>query len=137
MCSRLLFIRLYWNDIVEINEASSHEILNTNMLLETDLHVMQNIRSDYGNHAGYIVGKQRVRKFKEDLSASNEVEVFMLVLRLASVQSDIIITINSPSSIAAESSSAHCAVTAPEVLRGIIQNILGSFTIHDWGLFIN
>jgi hypothetical protein len=59
-----------------------------------------------GARAFVVSGWQRVAKFKEGEGARNEVCIRLAVVRLPAVGTDVLITVNAPARISAESSSA-------------------------------
>jgi len=59
-----------------------------------------------GARAFVVSGWQRVAKFKEDEGARNEVCIRLAVVRLPAAGTDVLVTVNAPARISAESSSA-------------------------------
>jgi len=85
-----------------------------------------------------LVGQQRIAKFNE--RAKNTVTIFLAVVRLANVTTDVIVTLNDPSQISPDSSSAESV--SPSSLRPTFENtlavlkvLLKSFDVKDWNLF--
>jgi len=85
------------------------------------------------------LGYQTVAKGRQGTDTSNYVQIIFGVVRLPQVQSDIVISLNTPAYINEKSSSAEHAgagpktayLRAPEVFRRMLQ----SFRIIDMGLF--
>jgi hypothetical protein len=84
-----------------------------------------------------IRGIQHVAKFKE--SERNAVAVHLAVLRIPSVDSDIVIHLNQPLAISDQSSSATVAhatpAGTPEQGIALFRAILASLKVRDWALF--
>lgn len=89
-------------------------------------------------------GVQRVSKFKEDISeAANDVRVYLACFRMADVGTDAIVSFNSPVFVSAASSSAKqvsqqdmASHAATEVAAALFENIIASFEVKNWGLFL-
>lgn len=84
-----------------------------------------------------IRGIQHVAKFKE--SERNAVAVYLAVLRIPSVDSDIVVHMNQPLTISEGSSSATVAravpTGTPEQGLSLFRSILESIKVRDWALF--
>jgi hypothetical protein len=84
-----------------------------------------------------IRGIQHVAKFKE--SERNAVAVHLAVLRIPSVDSDIVVHLNQPLAISQGSSSstiAHATPSGtPEQGMALFKSILASIKVLDWDLF--
>lgn len=93
------------------------------------------LSSNVCSGAYLIVGKQNIAKFHE--TARNEVNIFMAIARLPAVNTDVVITFNVPTSINPQSSSASVAerLANPDAELLVLQQVLKSFTIHDWRIF--
>mmetsp|Transcript_980 Transcript_980/g.2333 ORF Transcript_980/g.2333 Transcript_980/m.2333 type:complete len:214 (-) Transcript_980:293-934(-) len=93
--------------------------------------------------ANVIIGTQLVAKFHE--AAHNKIRIFLCNIRLPKYSTDLLISMNTPVSISAESSSASSVQaagislnTAPEQQTEdmqIFRNILESFEIPNLALF--
>ena len=87
------------------------------------------------------IGSQAVAKFNEatkSANAYNQIVVFMAVICIPQFATDVVITLNCPVSIGADSSSAALVDHVSENLghvRHVFKAILGSFKVHDWSLF--
>lgn len=78
-------------------------------------------------------GTQKVAKFNEAKDmAYNTVEIRMAVVRLAQVETDLVISINAPV-LVAPGSTDH-ATTATNVDQSIAA-ILSQLQVNDWSLF--
>jgi hypothetical protein len=86
-----------------------------------------------------VRGVQQVAKFNEQ--ATNEIVVHLACLRLPQHTTDILISLNSPVWVDAESSSAEATshtlseVHTLENVKLLFDNILLSFELRDVGLF--
>jgi hypothetical protein len=91
----------------------------------------------------YVLGEQRVSKFRESDAARNVVETHLVVLRILSVDVDFLVTLSVPVGLADGSSSARMAdrgrvAQSPEQrLRASeeLAHVLRTFEILDMGLF--
>ncbi|TMW64709.1 hypothetical protein Poli38472_011589 [Pythium oligandrum] len=91
-----------------------------------------------GQHAtSIVVGDQRVAKFKESEAAKNVVRVYIGIVRLPGVTTDVVISVSVPLQISEASSSrdAFRLENSAEVGAEIFKQVLTSFAVHDWGLF--
>ncbi|KAI9105022.1 hypothetical protein DFS34DRAFT_605464 [Phlyctochytrium arcticum] len=93
-------------------------------------------------HISTLVGQQTVAKFRErDPQARNFVAIYMAVIRLPHVTTDLVLSYNHPLSLGAASSSNSALaesgghVGVPEVAMDNFQKLLRSLRIVDWGLF--
>ena len=92
-----------------------------------------------------LCGQQAVAKYKEEHNqgdaARNTVSIYMLLLRLPTYTTDIVLTFNDPEFISQHSSSmpqspADAAEFAQKRLQlPLFKQALATFAIHDFGLF--
>ncbi|KAI7864368.1 hypothetical protein BDF14DRAFT_1835667 [Spinellus fusiger] len=88
-----------------------------------------------------LYGHQQVAKFNEaEKNAYNSVSIIMTVVRLGQVKTDVIITINIPTTLAQESSEQTSApvtssIDTQEVEAEILQ-LLSQLEVKDWTLFV-
>ncbi|KAG0173238.1 hypothetical protein DFQ28_011636 [Apophysomyces sp. BC1034] len=84
-----------------------------------------------------LQGTQRVAKFNEANTASyNVVDIWLAVVRLASVDTDLVITINAPVAVAPGSSeSADAPPVELTVVEQELMGLLHRLTIKNWNLF--
>jgi hypothetical protein len=84
-----------------------------------------------------LLAQQQISKFKE--SAENLVNLYILLIRLPTVQTDLLVIFNDPVSVSPNSSSKPDSTTND--LEGIQHNvslfrqIIKTLKIHDWSLF--
>lgn len=137
----------YFNDIADCNDAAgSHSCIDLESVQDVSDDVKQlldgapeaNTSSPLPPPSCWILsGVQRVAKFKE--SERNELAVHLAVVRIPSVDSDIVVHMNQPININAKSSSttvAHAtAMGTKEEGMALFKVILRSLKVKDWGLF--
>jgi hypothetical protein len=84
-----------------------------------------------------LVGDQKVTKFREQsVEAANTVRLFLAVLRLPRVATDLLVTVNVPV-VVGEASSSRQIWGAGDVTTGLehFRTLVGSLAVHNWGLF--
>lgn len=79
------------------------------------------------------VGDQRIAKFRE--TAFNTVRMFVAIIRLPQVASEILITLNTPLHIDQHSSSARARILHPDYAQQLHLRVLQSLAVNDWSLF--
>jgi len=123
-------IKYHFTELASANNSPQHQIIHIEAL---DL---PNFGQDVMKYALY--GTQQVSKFKEQ--AFNTVNVYMCVIRVPQVTTDILITLNDVVVVNPDSSSAQVIVpsTKPnaEQTMALFKEILRSFRILDNGLFM-
>lgn len=86
-----------------------------------------------------IVGHMRASKGRQGPEAANEVSVCLGVVQLPSVQTDILISLCTPTSISENSAAAQdTALRDPslgERAVDLFDAVFQSFCVHDWSLF--
>ncbi len=88
-----------------------------------------------------LCGRQRAAKFKEVDEARNDVRVYLLLLRLARFETDMLVTLNAPVTLAQASSSAAALQAWPQERaatddeRLVMLELARSLRIADHGLF--
>jgi len=83
-----------------------------------------------------VLGEQAISKFREE--ARNTVRIYMAVIRLPHITTDILITLNEPVHVAEGSSSQKNIqhASAPRVpAPKVFEEVLRTFCIRDWSLF--
>lgn len=137
----------YFNDIADCNDAAGeHSCIDLDSVKDVSDEVKElldgapeaNTSSSMPLPSCWILsGVQRVAKFKE--SERNELAVHLAVVRIPSVDSDIVVHMNQPINISAKSSSttvAHAtAAGTKEEGMALFRLILRSLKVKDWGLF--
>lgn len=93
-------------------------------------------------HVSVLVGQQTVAKFRErDPNARNVVAIYMAVIRIPQVTTDIVISYNHPIALGQTSSSATALaesggyIGVPEVAMENFKATLRTMKILDWNLF--
>lgn len=86
-----------------------------------------------------VAGEQEVSKGRQGANAANLVHILLAVLRLKNVNSDVLITLNTPIFISESSAAAqHAGAGAKDLSQGalpLMQRILASLRVHDWDMF--
>lgn len=86
-----------------------------------------------------VAGRMWAVKGRQGAEASNAVQVLMAVIRLPNVGSDLLITLHTPMFISSASAAAAHAGSGEKQLHleapQLMQQVLRSFKIVDWGLF--
>ncbi len=94
---------------------------------------------DRVHYACLLTGTQIVSKGRQSQDKANHISVTLAVLRLPTVRSDVLITLNSPVVISTTSQAAESAGAGfkqRHLYAGtLMRQILGSLTVVDWGLF--
>eukprot|EP01100_Stratorugosa_tubuloviscum_P001673 TRINITY_DN137_c0_g1_i1.p1 TRINITY_DN137_c0_g1~~TRINITY_DN137_c0_g1_i1.p1 ORF type:complete len:214 (+),score=66.95 TRINITY_DN137_c0_g1_i1:67-642(+) len=124
----------HFNEVASINEATNESIIiHQSELTQTELPNFDITQLKY-----FVFGKQKVTKFSEGQDAKNIVNVYMCLIRLKNVQTDLVISLNQPVLISAESSS-RANVTATNLendqIFEVFKKIIFSFKINNWDLF--
>ncbi|KAI0561514.1 Ran-interacting Mog1 protein [Gracilaria domingensis] len=90
----------------------------------------------------FAQGQHVVSKFRDKEMFANTVNVYVVCIRLPRSTTDILISFNDPVSLHPQSSSTRMGSTVADpqqtdlsVRSAILQQVLDSFVIHDWGLF--
>ena len=90
-------------------------------------------------HACLASGKMWASKGRQSADASNAVHVLLAVIRLPRVQSELLLTLNTPMFISGASAAAAQAGSGQKQLHlqapQLMQQVLQSLRIVDWGLF--
>lgn len=89
-------------------------------------------------------GLQKISKYNEGVEAANDVRVYVACFRLKDVNTDIVLSMNSPVRVNEESSSSKVVnlekvaqFDRPEHVIALFQDIVASLQVHDYSLFIN
>lgn len=83
----------------------------------------------------FLYGQQEVTKFNEE--AGNLVDIFLCLVRLENVTTDLVVTLSSGVSIHPHSSSAPQThhTESIEQKKALFKHILSTLAVHDWTLF--
>ncbi|KAK9814741.1 hypothetical protein WJX72_010720 [[Myrmecia] bisecta] len=125
---------LFFEDLAEHNEAASSSLDSVTTPGPTAVPHLPN-----DTFVSVARGAQAVSKGRQGQEALNQVQICQACIRLPSVDSDLLITLNTPMHISEHSAAAEHAgagakdahVTAPQLL----QDMLLTLEIKDWGLF--
>lgn len=90
---------------------------------------------EHVSHRAFVRGTQWIAKFRE--RDANEVDVFLAVLRMPDVGTDVVVSLCSPISIAPTSSSATTTTSrvSESVLATDFGTLLSTLKVNDWKLF--
>ncbi|PVD31427.1 hypothetical protein C0Q70_06839 [Pomacea canaliculata] len=124
-------LRIHFEELAESNDASGCEksCIQAAGVLDLSQISLKECKSVY-----WLTGQQLVSKFKE--SALNNVNIHMVLFRLPTFMSDILVTFNDPINVNPESSSHHPMST--ETVPWTMENfwtLINSLTLLDSGLF--
>lgn len=86
-------------------------------------------------HKSFVVSAQRISKFKESAAKANTVQIYLAVLRLRSVGTDLLVSYNVPQAFAPGSSSEGRAILGSAENVAVIEGVLRSLQVKEWGLF--
>ncbi|TRY53554.1 Ran-interacting Mog1 protein [Cryptosporidium tyzzeri] len=120
----------YFMDISEFNSS-----LDTRIIYSEPL-------STYSNdlEISKCFGNQKLDKRYPDGIRREELDLYLLVLRVVSKKADIVISFNNPTGCAATKKSLHTNTDnrrhKEREIREIMDEILRSFTIKDYNLFL-
>lgn len=120
----------YQRDLGEANEALSLDVLQTGIIPNED---MPGFDADI--HKSFCITNQRISKFKESADKANVVQIYLCVLRLRRVTTDLLLSFNVPLQFAAGSSSEGRSIMQSEENLAVIRGVLKTLQIKDWGLF--
>ncbi|GMH35502.1 hypothetical protein BSKO_03370 [Bryopsis sp. KO-2023] len=126
--------RYFWNDLAEQNQSQNNTVFSDQELSSTDV---AGIPTE--SFKAVIVGSQEVSKGRQGPDAANLVQISLAVLRLPSVGSDVLVTINTPIIINKNSTAAKDAGSGlkPDHVVGpsLLKAALGTLKVKEWGLF--
>eukprot|EP00833_Pecoramyces_ruminatium_P010820 jgi/Orpsp1_1/1184852/evm.model.c7180000091256.1 len=122
----------HFKQLAEDNKADNYEILRNEDIAPQDI---PNIKID--SIKKIVLGKQIISKFNEkDADAKNVVNIYLAVIRVPSIETDILISYNCPVYIGSKSSSRTQSVEGQEnVSDQIFNELIKSFNVVDWELF--
>ena len=86
-------------------------------------------------HKSFTVCSQRVSKFKESADKANSVQIYLAVLRLRHVGTDLLISYNVPQHFAPGSSSEGRPILGSAENLAVIEGVLKSLQVKQWELF--
>jgi hypothetical protein len=122
----------HFKQLAEDNNADNYEIIKNDNIAPQDI---PNIKID--SVKKIVLGKQIISKFNEkDADAKNVVNIYLAVIRVPSIETDILISYNCPVYIGSKSSSRTQSVEGQENISDEIFNqLIKSFNVVDWDLF--
>jgi hypothetical protein len=90
---------------------------------------------DGGDGASFVVASYRHFRYKEGREAANTVRVYLAVVHLTSVASDVLITFNAPTAFAATSISAGRTLLPIDDSERVFHHLLRSFRVLSFAIF--
>ncbi|KAI8919319.1 hypothetical protein PhCBS80983_g02128 [Powellomyces hirtus] len=130
--------KYHYAQLAQDNEAVTSDILSEEQLDTSN--ALPFLPSNV--HASIIVGRQTVAKFNESSpDAHNVVIIYLALIRIPQVTTDLVISHNQPIVLGSASSSttalAGVGLQAPVAEEGLdsFRKMLQSLKIMDWGLF--
>lgn len=124
----------FFNDLAQANDATGMNIERIEPLAHDAMPHL-----DAGVVKSMCTGTQTVAKAKDDPSAVNCVHVLLANIRLRSVGTDVLITMNTPLTVSKDSRAAAANVQASAAVfaaaREDFVHLLRSLDIKDWRLF--
>ncbi|ORX46477.1 Mog1p/PsbP-like protein [Hesseltinella vesiculosa] len=125
--------RFHFEQIAEHNHASSYSIKSVE-------HESVDVAAPHlplDTTVYFVRGMQNVAKFNEE--AVNHVELVVAIVRLNKVDTDVIISLNVPTQVAAESSEMkdinQIEASSVQAIVQEIKLVVASLQVNDWGLF--
>eukprot|EP00761_Pharyngomonas_kirbyi_P002162 gb/GECH01002166.1/.p1 GENE.gb/GECH01002166.1/~~gb/GECH01002166.1/.p1 ORF type:complete len:198 (+),score=50.10 gb/GECH01002166.1/:1-594(+) len=129
--------RFHWEELARLNDSLSlSEIHHEEVLNAESIPCISSKPQASGVYAAVLAGNQKVSKHRD--VDRNDVNMYVVVIRLPSVTTDIMITFNDPVAIHSHSSSSSATPQGLDVQRsvGILKEmVLKTFNIKDWSLF--
>ena len=81
------------------------------------------------------MSSQRISKFKESEDAANTVQIYLAVVRLRAVGTDLLISFNVPLAFGHGSSSEGRQIMGSAENLAVIEGVLATIQVREWGLF--
>ncbi|KAJ1926765.1 hypothetical protein IWQ60_003534 [Tieghemiomyces parasiticus] len=125
--------KFHFQELAESNEAATSEIISNEPIPDENVPELPTTAV-----CSMVTGKQIVSKFKESTAeAANYVLMYVAVIRLHEFHTDIVISMNHPVVISAQSTSSQSmtAETDPKVSLTTFKHLLETFKIEDFKLF--
>lgn len=129
----------HFREVAQINDATSptHHTVFQVESLDSKI-AMPNLAGVNDIYVGCLLGQQLVSKFRE--MHRNSVNMYMAVIRLPHVTTDVLITLNDPVMLALQSSSSKTGAVpqGSNAMQSLdmFSKIIRSLRIIDWGLFV-
>lgn len=131
-------VTFHFQEVAQINDAGSpshQSIFKVEYLNPMEISNLASVKDLY---VGCLFGQQLVSKFRE--SHRNIVNIYMAVIRIPHVTTDILITLNDPVALAPQSSSSKSGAVPQgsnvQQSLDMFSKIIRSLRIIDWGLFV-
>jgi len=122
--------RFHFVQVAEHNEASDSIVHEVRRLEPSAVPRLPPTAECY-----LLRGSQRVAKFNERVL--NNLHLYLCVLRLPHVSTDVVVTYNHPAVASPTESGSRGADEDPDVASGrvVLETAIREFRVHDWGLF--
>jgi len=122
----------HFKQLAEDNKAENFEIIKNEDIAPQDI---PNIKIE--SIKKLVLGKQIIAKFNEkDPDAKNIVNIYLAVIRIPSIETDMLISYNCPVYIGSKSSSRTQSKEGQETISDeIFKQLIKSFNVVEWDLF--
>ncbi|ORX58398.1 Mog1p/PsbP-like protein [Piromyces finnis] len=122
----------HFKQLAEDNNAENFEIIKNEDIISQDI---PNIKIE--SIKKLVLGKQIISKFNEkDPDAQNIVNIYLAVIRVPSIETDMLISYNCPVYIGSKSSSRTQSKEGQETISDeLFKQLIKSFNVVDWELF--
>ena len=122
--------RFFFLDLADLNGSAMRDIERVEAADVPSLR-----EGGAAHYASFAVGSQRVAKHRQGPEAANVVATFVGNVRLPDRQTDVLITMSSPTAICSESASRSARGGDQDAALALFRAALRTFAIVDWGLF--
>ena len=119
----------FFEDLSQVTNAVGHELHDSGVISDEDAPLLQGIKKFFA------MGDMLVSKGRDKSEAANMIQVYLIILRLENVTSDLLITFNVPRAFSDKSTVKGRPIMDYADAQTLIKNILKSFAIVDWKLF--
>ena len=126
--------RFFFQNLGEDNEAARVQVDDAGVLEAAQVDGLRDEVERGEVYASYARGTQWVGKYKEE-EALNEVAVYVASLRMRSVKTELVISVNTPRKVSEASSSSELTVLSEEETAKLIADVLASFKINSLEIF--
>jgi len=123
----------HWNELARSSDAASHNVITHGQLGESDVPYFSELLRNNQATAHYIIGSMNISKYRE--TAVNTVHIYLAVIRLKHVTTDLLVIMNVPQHFNPHSSSYGRPIVDNTVNKHVIETVLKSLRVNDWSLF--
>eukprot|EP00210_Caulerpa_lentillifera_P004684 g4469.t1 len=131
-------VMYYWNDLVSTNEATYESIQDIQVL---ECRTLRLTRDQSRCFATKLTGEQLIAKDKDSITIANLIQVDLCLIRLQVVNTDLVLSLNTPLQIHEQSSSSIVLSSQQPHLEKksnasfLFKSIVETAFIADWSLF--